>query len=152
MKAVSVVVSHMSYLAVGMIALSLVVAFVYVWGDKLEENFLQKELDLISSSVRSEVMNLKTLSDTSNLVENRVLAEIGTSFPDKISNDRYNVEFSSNRILVSSKTSKNKKIESSVLVPFNMENSSAVSPFTIRLEREIVRSQGLFIDKIYLVD
>ena len=44
MKAISVVLSHMTYLAIGIVALSMIVASVYIWGDKIEERYLQGQL------------------------------------------------------------------------------------------------------------
>jgi len=150
MKGISTVFSHMSYIAIGIVALSLIVASVYMWGDKVEETFLQRQLKLVSSSVFDDIVELKMLSEDSNAVpkpgETKILSETGTEMPDKISNENYRVEFSSDRIIVSSTTSKGVVVERIVPVTFDIEDSSAISPFVIRLERD---SGG---DKIYLVD
>ncbi len=150
MKAISVVLSHMTYLAVGIVALSLIVASVYIWGDKIEERYLQGQLDLTVSLVRDKVFEINHISETSNLVpvigENHTIIEIETEIPDKISNKKYTIEFNSNKIIASSTTSKNIEVESMILVPFDIVDSSVLTPFTIKLVRD---STG---DKIYLVD
>lgn len=149
MKGISTVLSHMSYIAIGIVALSLLVASVYIWGEKIEGMFLQRQLKLMSSSIVGDVLELKMISERSNLVPGAgksILAELGAEIPDRISNDQYSVDFSSNKITVSSRTSKGARVEETVSLDFEIENSSALSPFLIRLERD---SSG---DKIYLVD
>jgi len=136
MKGVSVILSHMSYIAIGIAALSLIVASVYMWGGRIEEIYLQKELEAVKSSIVSDVIELNRISGTNTI------AELGAGLPDKISGESYSVEFNSNTLTIRSKTNKGDSVEVNASFDFDVADSSAVSPFTIKLKD----------GKIYLVD
>jgi hypothetical protein len=153
-KGISPLVSHTTLLAVGVVALMMILVFVFDTSNQIREQSLTSQSTFVAETLKNDILNFYELSEHSNLVpengETLIIKEIKPNIPEKIAERRYSIVLFQGNVTVILDL-ENEIIESqrSVNTIMNL-NGTGITPVILRLER--TNSEGIISDEVRLVE
>lgn len=151
---VSVILSHTTFLAVGIVALMVILISVFNVSTDIREQSLKAQLTFVAETLKSEILNLYELSEHSDLLpdegETLLIEEIKPNIPEKISEKRYTIKFSPGNVTVRTNIQNQiVEINRSINVIITL-NGTAITPAVLKLERSNIG--GIISNEIRLVE
>ncbi len=153
-KGVSVILSHITFLAIGIVALMMILITVFNVSANIREQSIKSQTTFIAETLKSEILNLYELSENSNFLpdngETIILKEVKPQIPDKISDKRYTIKLSPNNVTVQTNL-ENQVIEvnRSINVLITL-NGTAMAPVILRLQRS--NFEGVIFNEVKLIE
>lgn len=153
MKGVSELLSHMTLIALGLIALSMILVSVSNLRINTRQQSIENNLNYLAETIADEILRLDSIAEQSNAFPEinkiMVLGKIELPISEKISNKRYLIELYNKTVRVSTYTG-NGMIEVNRTVNTNaFLNETSNLQASLQLER--YNQDGVFIDIIRLV-
>jgi len=126
MKGVSPLLSYSTLLAVGFIAVALILFTVSDFADDIGKRFTKAQIDFVAESIKTDILKLYALRS-----EGKILLSV----PENIGNKKYMIELNQNELKVSIGF-KNEIIEVKKQVKINATlNGSSYPPASIEMKR-----------------
>ena len=146
-KGISPLLSHITFIALGIAFLILVVLTISDFRENIQDRWLNVQYNNVLENVKNEIMKLNSISDNSEIApsvgETIILGKSKINFPDKISNKKFTITLSDGVISVTDDVNITKTIN----VDLNLSGSSFL-PAYLQLERQ--NNNGVIINRVMI--
>ena len=133
MQGIYPTLSHSILLLLGLLAMSLLIASVYISLSITEKSLFSVELNFVANSIKNKILEVYSLANQSS---NYTTGLFQLNFPEKIGNRKYSITLYQNMLLVNSSI-KNEPVEINLNLPVDAELSgTSFLPASIKVDKQ----------------